>query len=102
MGPGGGNAVQGLGVESLISFGFCCLWQGDGEFGDAVGVDDVPADTSGDAMDDAAAGEMASVETVRSIVPTAAVISGWLTPIVWLESMLLVISTSRQNKVYWA
>lgn len=74
MGPGGGNAVQGPGGKSLVSCGFCCLWQGDGEFGDAVGVDDVPADLPGDVVDDAAAeAQAASVEVARSIVPTAAV-----------------------------
>lgn len=31
--------------------------QGDSEFGDAVGLDSVPADVPGDAVDDAVAGE---------------------------------------------
>lgn len=57
LGPGGGSAVRGLSGRSLASCGFCCLRQGDGEFGDAVGVDDVPADAPGDAVDDAVGGE---------------------------------------------
>ena len=52
-----GTPSRALAVKSLVSCWLCCLWQGDGEFGDAVGVDDVPADTPGDAVDDAVGGE---------------------------------------------
>jgi len=102
MGPGGGNAVQGSGGKSLVSCGFCCLWQGDGEFGDAVGVDDVPADAPGDAVDDGVGGEGRLGGGGQVDCADSGSVSGWLTTKVWLGSMLLVISTSRQNKVYWA